>query len=350
VGSRVVVVGTSLDQIDDMMRRVILALLIGGPLVVGLTAIAAWLLTGGALAPVERLRAEAAEISAADLGRRLKVPGTRDELTALARTLNQLLEELDSALRRQRHFVAAAGHELRTPLARMRAELELALRPGRAAAEVRARLHRTVAGVDRVTRVISELLVLARDDEGHLLVRPSVQDVGPIVAAGLSAFRGRAQRAQVLLVLNAEPGVMADVDELWLRHALDNLLDNALRYTPAGSSVEVAVWALGAEAIVEVKDRGPGFPSDVLSQPFQRFEDRPSGAAPDGDAKRGTGLGLWIVGMIMIAHHGRAELANRVDGGTTISLRLARIPPGQGPQPAGGAIGVGNQGARGATK
>ncbi|MHB1639271.1 MAG: HAMP domain-containing protein [Candidatus Dormibacteria bacterium] len=111
----VVVVGTSLDQIDDMMRRVVLALVIGGPLVVALTAIAAWLLTGGALAPVERLRAEAVEISAADLGRRLKVPSTHDELTALAETLNHLMEELDSALRRQRHFVAAAGHELRTP-------------------------------------------------------------------------------------------------------------------------------------------------------------------------------------------------------------------------------------------
>ncbi len=346
-GSTVVVVGTSLDQIDDMMRRVVLALLIGGPLVLALTAIAAWLVTGGALAPVERLRAEAAEISAADLGRRLKVPATRDELTALARTLNQLLEELDSALRRQRHFVAAAGHELRTPLARMRAELELALRPGRAAAEIRARLHRTVAGVDSMTRVISELLVLARDDEGHLLVRPSVQDVGPIVAAGLSTFRGRAQQARVVLVLNAEPGVMADVDELWWRHALDNLLDNALRYAPAGSAVEVAVHAVGAEAVVEVKDQGPGFPADLLSQPFMRFEDRPSRAGAGGDAQRGTGLGLWIVGMIMIAHHGRAEVANRVDGGTAISLRLPRVPPSRGDAAAGWG---GDQGASAATR
>ena len=338
VGSTVVVVGTSLDQIDDMMRRVVLALLIGGPLLVVLTALAAWLLTGAALAPVERLRAEAAEISAAGLRRRLRVPSTHDELTALAKTLNQLLEELDSAMRRQRHFVAAAGHELRTPLARMRGELELALRPDRSAAEVRARLNRTMAGVDRVSRVISELLVLARDDEGHLLLTPGRHDLGSIAAAELSTFRGRAQQLGVMLVLNAEPEVVAVVDELWLRHALDNLLDNALRYAPAGSSVDVSVRAVGADGVIEVSDGGPGFPSELLSQPFLRFGDWPSGVTAEGDGKRGTGLGLWIVGMIMIAHQGRAEIANRGQGGATVSLRLARAAPLQSAAPDGAVL------------
>jgi len=344
VGSTVVVVATSLDQVDDMMRRVVLALLVGGPLLLVFTAIAAWLLTGGALAPVERLRAEAAEISAAGLRRRLRVPGTHDELTALARTLNQLLEELESAMRRQRHFVAAAGHELRTPLARMRGELELALRPDRSAAEVRARLNRTVAGVDRVGRVISELLVLARDDEGHLPLTPARHDLGSIAAMELSTFRSHAQQLGVMLVLSAEPEVVAVVDELWLRHALDNLLDNALRYTPTGSSVDVSVRAVGADAIIEVSDGGPGFPLELLSQPFRRFGDWPSGVTADGDAKRGTGLGLWIVGMIMIAHQGRAEIANRGQGGATISLRLARVAPLESPQPDGAVLASGSPG------
>jgi hypothetical protein len=331
LGSSVVVVGTSLDQIDDMMRRVVVVLLIGCPLVVVVTAIAAWLLTGGALAPVERLRAEAAEISAADLRRRLRVPGTHDELTALATTLNQLLEELDSALRRQRHFVAAAGHELRTPLARVRGELELALRSGSAPGPINARLQRTIAGVDRLTRVISELLVLARDDDGRLRLRPSPHDLGSIAASELSTFRARANQLGVMLVLNAEPEVVAEVDELWLRHALDNLLDNALRYSPNGSAVDVAVRAVGAGAVIEVSDRGPGFPSEVLSQPFQRFGGRTSGAAVEGDTRRGTGLGLWIVGMVMNAHQGQAEIANRRDGGATISLHLPGIATGGSP-------------------
>ncbi len=342
VGSSVVVVGTSLDQIDDLMRRVVLALVIGGPFLVVLTAIAAWLLTGGALAPVERLRAEAAEISAAGLRRRLRVPSTHDELTALARTLNQLLEELDGAMRRQRHFVAAAGHELRTPLARMRGELELALRPDRSSAEVRARLNRAVAGVDRVSRVISELLVLAQDDEGHLLLTPARHDLGSIAATELSTFRSRAEQLGVMLVLNAEPEVVAAVDELWLRHALDNILDNALRYTPTGSSVDVSVRAAGAEAVIEVSDGGPGFPSEILSQPFRRYGDSASDMTPEGDAKRGTGLGLWIVGMIMIAHLGQADFANRPGGGATISLRLTRIEPRARHQPDGGMLAGGS--------
>ncbi len=314
-GALVVVVGTSLDQIDDMMRRVDLALMVAGPLVVILTAIGAWLLTGAALAPVERLRAEAAEISADDLGRRLQVPNTHDELNSLARTLNHLVEELDNGLRRQRHFVAAAGHELRTPLARIRTELDMALRPGRTRAEVRSRLTRTVAGVDRVTRVISELLLLARDDEGHLVVRTTARDVGAVVAAELSSFRSRAQQAQVLLVLNTEPAVTANVDDLWIRHALDNVLDNAIRHSPAGSSVEVAVRSAGTEAVVEVSDRGPGFPDGLVAPPQHRFEDSTGALAGGGESTPGTGLGRWIVGMITVAHEGRAELASRPNGG-----------------------------------
>lgn len=327
---RVVVVGTSLDQIDDMMRRVVLALLLGGPLVVILTAIGAWVVTGAALAPVERLRAEAAEISAADLGRRLRVPATRDELHALARTLNHLLEELDSALRRQRHFVAAAGHELRTPLARMRTELELALRPARPAAQVRGHLTRTMAGVDRMARVISELLVLARDDEGHLVMRTAALDLGATVASELSAFRDRAQHDRVLLVLNAEPGATARIDELWIRHAVANLLDNALRHTPAGSSVEVLVHQEAAEVLVEVRDQGPGFPEVLVVSPQRRLNGRPTVFNATGGSASGTGLGLWIVGIIMVAHDGRVELHNRPEGGAAVRLYLPRAAEATG--------------------
>lgn len=337
----VVVVGTSLDQIDDMMRRVVLALLLGGPVLVAIIAIAAWLLTGAALAPVEHLRAEAAEISAADLGRRLKVPGTHDVLTALAETLNHLVDELDGALRRQRHFVAAAGHELRSPLGRMRAELELALRPGRNDVDVRARLTRTLAGVDRMSRVISELLLLARDDEGHLQVRLEPRDLGDLVAAGLSSFRGAAQAARALLVLKLEPGVKAAVDELWFRHALDNLVDNALRYSPAGSSLEVVVRVSDGWALVEVNDGGPGFPSWFVSQPLQLIGGPPSAARADHASRGGTGLGLWIVGMIMAAHHGHVEMANRPGGGATVRLHLPLAVFARNSVPAGAGDGVG---------
>ena len=229
---------------------------------------------------------------------------------------------------------AAAGHELRTPLARMRTELELALRSGCLAAEVRVRLTDVLAGVDQLTRVIRELLVLARDDEGHLLVRPSVQEVGSIVAAELSTFRLRAQQAGVFLVLDVEPGIAAAIDEVWIRHALDNLLDNALRQTPAGASVEVVVRAAGDEAVVEVSDRGPGFPSELLERAFDRSQGRAAAHGSDGNDS-GTGLGLWIVWMIMVAHNGRAELSNRSEGGAVVSLRLPRVPPEPGPPLAG---------------
>ncbi|MHB1639270.1 MAG: sensor histidine kinase [Candidatus Dormibacteria bacterium] len=207
----------------------------------------------------------------------------------------------------------------------MKTELELALRPGRSAGDLQTRVTRALAGVDRMTRVISELLMLARDDQGRLLVRPEMRDLGVLVAAGLSSFRGRAQPSRVLLVLSVEPGLMVEVDELWFRHALDNLLDNALRSAPSRSSLEVVVRSADGEAVVEVSDQGPGFPPAIISQPWQRFGAKPTGTRPDAESNPGTGLGLWIVAMIMTAHHGRAELANRPGGGATVSLHLPSV-------------------------
>lgn len=318
----VVLVGTSLDQLDDMMRRVVLGLAVGGPVVLALTAVAAWLLTGGALAPVERLRAQAAEISAVDLSQRLRIPSTRDEVTALAQTLNHLLADLDAAMRRQRHFVAAAGHELRTPLARIRAELELALRPGRGAAAMRAEATGALTEVEQLSRVIEELLLLARGADRRLPLRRTEVDLGPVVAAQLASQRGRAQQADVLLVLDVQPGVRVAVDEHWFAHALGNILDNAMRHTPAAASIEVAVRKDGEEAVVEIRDGGPGFPAALLSGDLSKMQGAPAGPIEGPIEKRGAGLGLWIVWTIMEAHGGRLEVGNLVGRGALVRLRF----------------------------
>lgn len=323
----VVLVGTSLDQLDDMMRRVVLGLAVGGPVVLTLTAVAAWLLTGGALAPVERLRAQAAEISAVDLSQRLRIPSTRDEVSALAQTLNHLLADLDAAMRRQRHFVAAAGHELRTPLARIRAELELALRPGRGAAAIRAEANGALSEVEQLSRVIEELLLLARGADRRLQLRRSVVALGPLVAAQLASQRVRAQQAEVLLVLDLRPGVRASVDEHWFAHALGNLLDNAMRHTPARKSIEVVVRQEDGKPLVEVRDGGPGFPEALLSGDFAAMPWPRVGSTSGPVDQRGAGLGLWIVWTIMEAHGGELVLANLNGAGASVRMIL--------PSPAG---------------
>ncbi len=317
----VIVVGTSLDQLEDTIGRARLALLTAGPLIVVLAAGAVWLLTRGALAPVERLRAQAAEISAHDLGRRVRVPATHDEVAALARTLNELLDRLTAAAQRQRQFVAAASHELRHPLAALRTELELARRPGRPTAERDPALERALARVDALSRLTRDLLVLARGDEGRMRLHAEPRALGPIAGGQLAGASERADAAGVALVLDAQPGVTAVVDETWLRQAIDNLLDNALRHAPRGTSIELLVRSGGGEAVIEVCDRGPGFPPDLLPRAFERFQ---RGESAAGRREVGTGLGLSIVRTILEAHLGRAEAANRPGGGAVVRLCLPR--------------------------
>ncbi len=320
----VVVVGTSLDQVEDSTGHVERALLIGGPVVVVLCAVGAWVLAGRALGPVERLRAEAAEISASAPSGTLAVPKTHDELAALAATLNDLLARLHGSLSQQRHFVAAASHELRTPLAALRASLELAAQPDSGEGELRVALAVSVRRVDQLVQLSNRLLLMAQADEGALAVRTVVQPVEPIVADSLEAQRAHAEQGGVLLVLDAEPGVVAATDETLLREVAGNLIDNAIRHAPAGTMVDVAVRHDAGVPAIEVRDHGPGFPPDFLPHAFEPF------SRPDPSRTRhrgGAGLGLAIVYEIVAAHGGTVGLTNHPEGG---AVALVRLPPRSG--------------------
>ncbi|MGH9074949.1 MAG: sensor histidine kinase, partial [Acidimicrobiales bacterium] len=311
----VVVVAASLDLANQSVHRVVVALAVGGPLAVLLAGLGAWVLAGAALAPVERMRRQAAEISERDRDASLVVPGTRDEVASLALTLNQLLDRLQGALSRQRGFVAAAGHELRTPLAILRAELELASRRGRSRDELAAAVASAGEETERLVRLAEDLLLLARSDEAAPMVRPVPQDLVSVVSRSAEAFGDRAGGAGVELVLRSPDSVVVPLDEARMRQVVDNLLDNALRFAPRGSAVDLTVRTGGPAggpegrpaAVVEVGDRGPGFPDDFLPHAFERFR------RPDQDRGRdhgGAGLGLSIVQALVEAHGGRVTVTN----------------------------------------
>ncbi|MGQ0669844.1 MAG: histidine kinase dimerization/phospho-acceptor domain-containing protein, partial [Actinomycetota bacterium] len=167
----VVVVGSSLEDLEDALAALVRLLWLGGPVALGLTTAIAWLLAGAALRPVERMRAEAEALSASEPGRRLPVPGTRDEVARLGETLNRMLARLEEGLERERRFVDDASHELRTPLAILKTELDLALRRSRTPGELEAALRSAAEESERVSRLAEDLLVLARYDRGKLSVR-----------------------------------------------------------------------------------------------------------------------------------------------------------------------------------
>jgi signal transduction histidine kinase len=319
----VAIAGISLESSEATLHQITVALVVGGAVFVIVAGIGAYWLARAALAPVERLRRQVAALSETDTGSTVQVPGTHDEIAALAGTMNDLLVRLHGALARQRAFVADASHELRTPFAVLRGELELAARPGRSSAELSAAVASAAEEADRLTRITDDLLLLARGDEATLGVSLARTDVALLLARSAERAGARAAAAGVACRVEVPAGLTAVVDEGRIRQAADNLIDNALRFAPPGTEVVIAAGMAGTELVIEVRDRGPGFPQSFLPRAFERFARPDLGRARDAG---GAGLGLSIVQAIAHAHGGRAVAGNRDGGGAVVRLEIPCQP------------------------
>jgi two-component system OmpR family sensor kinase len=299
----VLVVGATRGNDAETLASFRDELLIAGPIALILASIAGYFLAGLALRPVESMRRRAAAISAETPGERLPVPTTRDEIERLGQTLNEMLERLEDALQRERDFVADAGHELRTPLALLRTELELALRHGGSPEELREALRWSTQEVDRLTQLAEDLLLIARSDRGKLPLSLEPLDADQLLSSVVSRFQWRAQESARPLAHDAAAEVRIRGDRLRLEQALGNLVDNALRH----GNGRVSLRASNVDGAVElhVEDEGGGFPPAFLEHAFERFS-RPQ----PGREGSGAGLGLSIVRVIAEAHGGVAEAAN----------------------------------------
>ena len=315
----VAVAGVSLEALDRTLRDVSRELLIAGVVFVAAAGFGAYGLARAALSPVERLRREVAALSERDQAPGVQVPRTRDEIAALAQTMNQLLSRLQGALARQRALVADASHELRTPFAVLSGELELAGRPGRSQAELSAAVGRAGDEVARLARLTDQLLFLARSDEDKIALQPERVRLRALLTGSAEQAAGRASAAGVSCQVEAPAGLIVKVDPDRIREAIDNLVDNALRFAPAGTAIVISAQVTGPDLAIEVSDRGPGFPAQFLPHAFERFRRPDSGRArSDG----GAGLGLAIVSAIAQAHGGRATVRNRPGGGAAVTLEL----------------------------
>ncbi len=321
----VLVIGQSLDTTTETLANVERALVLAGILALAVATASAYLLARAALAPVERMRKQVETLAGANgtaPADAIADPGTRDELAALASTMNGLLGRLSrslgrlsEALGREREFVADAGHELRTPLAVLRGELELASRPGRSRAELAGAVERASAEAGHISRLAEDLLVLAGADEA---ARGAVVDLGALVAQAVERSSARAAARGVALRLETEANLIARIEPHRVRQVVDNLLDNALRYAPPGSTVTVRARASGRALHLAVADEGPGFSPEFLPHAFERFR-----RADDARGREtgGSGLGLAIVDAIARAHGGRASAAN-TGTGALVSVEL----------------------------
>jgi signal transduction histidine kinase len=325
----IAVVGVSTEgQVSKPLSGQITALVAGGALFVLLGGLGAYWLAASALSPVERMRRQVASLSAQDAAVGVEVPRTRDELAALAGTMNDLLVRLHEALARQRGFVADASHELRTPLAVLGAELELAGRPGRSQEDLAHAVASAEDEVARLTRLTNDLLMLAGSDEGKLPVRLTPTDLRAVLDRCAERAVARAAGVGVSVLIDVPDPLIVPVDADRIAQAVDNLVDNALRFAPAGTQITLSGRSSGAAdgletgrtgAVVEVADAGPGFPPEFLPHAFERFRRPDTGRAR---SVGGSGLGLAIVAAIARAHGGTASASNRADGGAIVTLDL----------------------------
>jgi two-component system OmpR family sensor kinase len=312
----VLVVGATSQDRTETLASFRDELLVAGPIALVLATLAGYALAGVALRPVETMRRRAAEISAETPGERLPVPQTHDELERLGETLNAMLGRLEDALQREREFVADAGHELRTPLALLRTEVEIALRQAESPDELREALRRSAEEADRLSQLAESLLLVARSERGRLPLQLETLDVDELFATTVRRFEWRTEGRRI----EPEPaGLRLEGDRLRLEQALGNLVDNALRHGEA----PVRLSAASADGRVElhVRDGGPGFPPGYLEHAFERFT-RPGTGRSGG----GAGLGLSIVEAIAEAHGGEAHAVNRPEGGADVWFSLPALP------------------------
>jgi heavy metal sensor kinase len=315
------VILASLHPESELLERLRVAMGWLIPFTVVLASAGGYFLARRNLAPVADMTARADRIGESTLHDRLSVQNPNDELGRLATTFNRLLDRLDLAFERQRRFIADASHELRTPLAILQGESEVALsRSGRSPEEYRESLAILHHEASRLARVVDDMFTLSRADAGQFPVNFRELYLDELVAECAQSVRTLAAARSITLSVESSGELLVVADESLLSRMLLNLLDNGIKYTPAGGKVTVATAATAGESQITVSDNGPGISQELQPRIFERFF-RADQARSRGNSG-GAGLGLSIARWIAEAHHGSLELTRSGPDGSVFTVRL----------------------------
>jgi heavy metal sensor kinase len=323
-------VGEDLGTMESALEQLRLLLLIFSPAALLVLGGGGWFLAGRVLSPVSDITQAARQIKAENLGERLPVGDTRDEIADLAETFNSMLARLEDSFNKVRQFSADASHELRTPLAILKGETEVALRWGKDPEELRRTLLSNLEEIDRMGRIIEDLLLLAKSEAGELRLQVADLSLGDLLQEIYLQGRvlGEAKQIDVTLNLQVDEDIRLRGDQFQLHRMLLNLITNAIKYTPDQGRVEIGLAVQEHAAVLSIADSGIGIAPEHLPHIFERFY------RVDTARNReigGTGLGLAIVRSIVEAHDGRIEVSSTAGRGTTFVVSL----PLAGPAPRG---------------
>ncbi|HEY5640035.1 MAG TPA: heavy metal sensor histidine kinase [Dehalococcoidia bacterium] len=312
-------VGLTDEDVSETLRSLLVIIAIAYPLVLGVTSAGGLFLAGRALSPIDRVTRVAQRISAEDLSQRLDLDLPDDEVGRLARTFDEMIERLDGAFKRQRQFTADASHELRTPLTAIKGQTEVALQRDRAPEDYREVLRGVNSEVDRMIRLVGSLLTLARADAARITINREQLSARTLVTDAVEQVRPSASEKGLAMTVKPGDDVGLVADQDLVLQLLLNLLDNAVKYTPAGGSVDVSWRAADGQAEIAIADSGPGIPEEHLPRIFDRFYRADVARSRE---EGGAGLGLAICRWIAEAHGGSIEAMSGPEGGATFTVRL----------------------------
>ncbi|MGC4099454.1 MAG: heavy metal sensor histidine kinase [Nitrospira sp.] len=320
----IVQVGTSMESVGETLQRFLVLLIVAIPIALAVSLAGGWFLAGRALRPVDKITLAAQRIAAGDLSQRLSMPPAHDEIGRLAATFNNMIGRLDTSFRQIRQFTSDASHELRTPLTVMKGETDLVLRRPRPLEDYQSVLESNLEEIDRMTRIVDELLFLSRADMGEVKVESLPVAMESLVEDVHRQARLLAQDRNIEVVLGTVMPVVVEGDDLRLRELLLNLVENAMKYSHSGGKVEIALLNDGRQARLSVTDHGIGIAPADHKKIFQRFFRTDVARA---HTKKGTGLGLAICAWIAELHKGRVEVKSDLGQGSTFTVVLPLARP-----------------------
>jgi heavy metal sensor kinase len=319
--NRLLLVGQSTLSSDQAVDRIILIMVLSCPLAIIAAALIGWFVARQAFRPVSRMISTASSISINHLDERVTVPDGTDELHSLAETLNDMLDRLETGVKDKRRLVSNASHELQTPLAVMRTELDVYLATAELPDEAQEVLESVREEADRMSRIVRNLLTLARFDDGRLKLLPEILDLHELAEEAVDALHDLAKQRHVTVSVTGESAA-APADPEYLRLVIANLVENALKYSGPNTDVSVTTRNEGEHAVLEVADNGQGIPASALPHLFDRFFRVESARAAENS---GSGLGLAITKEIVWAHGGSVEVESELEKGTRFTVRLPKF-------------------------
>lgn len=312
-------VGEPLDRNDRALRGFESLMLWMVAASLGAAALVGRWMASWALAPLSAVAGATRSVSITRLDYRLPVRGVNDELDEVSRAFNQALARLEHAVGEMRQFSAALAHELRTPLAVLRGEAELALTRGLPREELQQTLAGQIDEFDKLARLIEQILTLARAEAGEIVLAADPVDLSALGATTVEQLEAVADARGVGLSYTGDPGVVVVGDAGWLERLLIILVDNAVKFTPKGGQVAVRVVREGGNATLAVQDSGIGMGSDEMDRVFERFYRADQSRSR---ATEGAGLGLTLARWITERHNGTIDVSSRPGEGSTFTVRI----------------------------